>query len=92
MQLGKWSPRVVKNTHSDPACPSGTPSVTRRGSKTTENGFHKQLFSWDVKGCYTNLSPFCIKQQHPCAISWQQDTPGVPRGVQQGPVPEARNT
>lgn len=94
MQLGKWSPRVVKNTHSGSASPGGTPSVgpvTRRGTKTTENGFQKQLFSWDGKGCYTNLTPFYIKQQHPCAICWHRDAIGVPRGVQQRPVPEARN-
>lgn len=94
VQLGKWSPSIVKNIHSGSDSPGGTPSVgpvTRRGSKTCENGFHKQLFNWDGKRGYINLTPFYIKQQHPCAICWQKDAIGVPRGVQWGPVPEARN-
>lgn len=86
------------NTHSGSAFPGGTSSVrpvTRRGSKITENVFHKELFSWGGKGCYTKLTLFYVEQQHHCANSWQKnktkDAAGVGRGVQPGPVPEVRN-
>lgn len=56
--VSQSSPNTWK--YSGSASPDGTPSPGPAARR-----WPRQL-SWDDRGCYSNLTPFCIKQQHLC--------------------------